>query len=157
MRLQKEKNDDNWNRSKMRWIFKFNNITVLEADINMGTIFDHPACFCLFVLLMAHTIFTDSLWYSQALILLSSGYKVSMVIEENNQNKQGGRKLKTIDYCLQYRSFITLNTMLWILNRGVKWGTSGPSGGRQISLYVRGVYSRRLRKRIVSIKVPTHF
>ena len=25
-----------------------------------------------------------------------------MIIEENNQNKQGGRNLKTVDYCLQY-------------------------------------------------------
>ena len=25
-----------------------------------------------------------------------------MIIEEINQNKQGGRKLKTVDYCLQY-------------------------------------------------------
>ena len=25
-----------------------------------------------------------------------------MIIEENNQSKQGGRKSKTVDYCLQY-------------------------------------------------------
>ena len=33
---------------------------------------------------------------------MSSGNKASKIIEENNQNKQGGRKFKTVDYCLQY-------------------------------------------------------
>ena len=27
---------------------------------------------------------------------------MSIIIEENHQKKQGGRKLKTVDYCLQY-------------------------------------------------------
>ena len=31
---------------------------------------------------------------------MSFGRKVSIVIEDNNQNKQGGQKLKTVDYCL---------------------------------------------------------
>ena len=35
--------------------------------------------------------------------------KVSMIVEENNQNKQGGRKLKTVDYCLQYGIHISDN------------------------------------------------
>ena len=32
---------------------------------------------------------------------MSYGDKTFMIIEENNTNKQGGRKLKTIDDCLQ--------------------------------------------------------
>ena len=66
----------------------------------MRAIFDHPACFWQFSLLKAHTILTDSLLNRQEPILMSSGYKVSMIIEENNQNKQGGRKLKTVDYLI---------------------------------------------------------
>ena len=30
------------------------------------------------------------------------GHQTINIIEENNYNKQGGRKLKTVDYCLQY-------------------------------------------------------
>ena len=33
---------------------------------------------------------------------MSSACKVFMIVQENNQNKQGGRTLKTVDYCLQY-------------------------------------------------------
>ena len=33
---------------------------------------------------------------------MSSGCAASMIIEENNQNRQAGQKLKTVDYCLQY-------------------------------------------------------
>ena len=85
--------------------------TVLEAVINMGAIFDHPACLCYFSLLLANTISTDSLLHWQATILISSGWKLSMIIEENNQNKQGGRKLKTVDYCLHYG----------ILRKQIRW------------------------------------
>ena len=67
-----------------------------------GAIFEHLAGFCLFSLQMAQTIVTDPLVHWQSPFLISSGCKVSMTIEENNQNKQGGRKLKTVDYCLQY-------------------------------------------------------
>ena len=76
--------------------------TVLEAVINMVAIFDHPACFCLFLLLMAPKILTDLLWHWHEPILIISGCKVSRIVEENNQNKQCGRKLKTVDYCFQY-------------------------------------------------------
>ena len=42
---------------------------------------------------------------------MSSGGKVSMTIEGNNQNKQGGRKLKTVDYCLQYGIWLTATNL----------------------------------------------
>ena len=32
-----------------------------------------------------------------------------MIKGENNQNKQGGRKLKTVDYCLQYGTNLKIN------------------------------------------------
>ena len=80
--------------------------TVLKAVINMVAIFNHPACFCLFLLLMAPKILTDLLWHWQQPIMMTSGWKISMIIEENNQNKQGGRKLKTVDYCPQYGNYI---------------------------------------------------
>ena len=51
---------------------------------------------------VTHTILTDLLWHWKQPILKSSGCKASIIIEENNQNKQGGRKLKTVHYCLQY-------------------------------------------------------
>ena len=58
----------------------------------MGAIYDHPAYFCLFTSLMTQTILTDSLWLSQAPIVVSSGVKKFMIIEENNKNKLGGKK-----------------------------------------------------------------
>ena len=50
---------------------------------------------------MTQKILTDSLGQSQASILMSFGHKTYMIIEENNQNKQGGQKLKAVDYYLQ--------------------------------------------------------
>ena len=66
----------------------------LEAVISMGAIFDHPVYFCLFSLLMAHTIFTDSLWEWKPPILVNSGNKVFIYIEENDRNKIGGWKIE---------------------------------------------------------------
>ena len=43
---------------------------------------------------------------------MTPGCKISMIIEENNQNKQGGQKLKTVDYCLQYGNENILNKKL---------------------------------------------
>ena len=34
-------------------------------------------------------------------------HKTFMIIEENDQNKQGGWKLKTVDYCLQYGNMVS--------------------------------------------------
>ena len=37
-----------------------------------------------------------------------------MIIKENNQNKQGGWKLKNVDYCLQYGTGFHTNEKLLI-------------------------------------------
>ena len=66
----------------------------------MRAISNHPAYFYLFYLLITQTILTDLLRYPQASILIRLGHTTFMIIEENNQNKQGGRILKAVDYYL---------------------------------------------------------
>ena len=48
---------------------------------------------------------------------MSSGCKVSMIIEENNQYKLGGQKFKTVDYCLQYGTFFTKKKVLHLITK----------------------------------------
>ena len=62
---------------------------------------------------------------------MSSGCKVSRIVEENNQNKQGGRKLKTVYYCLQYG-----NILFWAAKLGAQVGAVAMNSRHIMMIYL---------------------